>query len=99
MLWRDVVTLIAQAQGQDAVFGGITKTPTTKDVFADKQSVGRNEFYQAMQTGLRPEVVFVIMSVDYSGESQLTYNAKTYDIIRSYSKDDERVELVCKAAV
>ena len=94
MLWNDVIDLISMTEGKDA-FGGLTKSPTKKRVFADRQSVGRNEFYAAMQTGLRPEVVFVIMSVDYANESRLEYAGKNYDIIRTYSKDGERTELIC----
>ncbi len=98
MLFRDVVKLISVTVTENDM-GDIIETPVERQVFADKQSVRQSEFYQAAATGLRPELMFVVRSVDYNGEQKLKYNDKEYAIIRTYDKDGELTELVCQGVV
>lgn len=98
MLWRDEITLITVTAGKNA-YGEPTETTATKTVRADKQSVRQSEFYQAATAGYKPELVFVIRACEYAGQPQVTYNSKTYDVIRTYTKDDETIELVCGKGV
>ena len=79
--------------------GDIIETPVEREVFADKQSIRQSEFYQAAATGLRPELMFVVRSVDYNGEQKLKYNDKEYAVIRTYDKDGELTELICQGVV
>ena len=72
MLFRDVVKLISVTVTENDM-GDIIETPVERQVFADKQSVRQSEFYQAAATGLRPELMFVVRSVDYNGEQKLKY--------------------------
>lgn len=97
MLFRDVVTLTSVVQ--TTVSGIIKETPSTKTVYANKKSVRQSEFYQAMATGLRPELMFVVRSVDYNNEKKLTYGGEEYEIIRAYDKNGELTELVCQGLV
>jgi SPP1 family predicted phage head-tail adaptor len=98
MLFRDVVKLISITVTENDM-GDIIETPVEREVFADKQSIRQSEFYQAAATGLRPELMFVVRSVDYNGEQKLKYNDKEYAIIRTYDKDGELTELVCQGVV
>ncbi len=98
MLFRDVVKLISVAVTENDM-GDIIETPTEREVFADKQSIRQSEFYQAAATGLRPELMFVVRSIDYNGEPKLKYNGKEYTIIRTYDKDGELIELICQGLV
>lgn len=98
MLFRDVVTLIDVAYATNGI-GDTIETEIRTEVFADKQSIRQSEFYQAAATGLRPELMFVVRSIDYNQQPKLDYDGKTYTIIRAYDKDGEFTELVCQGVV
>jgi SPP1 family predicted phage head-tail adaptor len=94
MMWREIVELIELTPTPDGV-GGLTETETTRTVFADKKSIRSTEFYQAHAVGLKPEITLVIRQVDYAGESRLRWFGKVFDVLRTYSKNDELLELTC----
>ena len=98
MLFRDVIKLISYTTTENEL-GDTIEVPTERQVFADKQSVRQSEFYQAATTGLRPELMFVVRTIEYNGETRLKYNGKEYSIIRTYDKDGELTELVCQGVV
>ena len=98
MLFREVINLVSITIVENDM-GDQIETPVKRQVFADKKSVRQNEFYQAAATGLKPELMFVIRTIEYGQEPKLEYNSKTYTIIRAYEKDDEFVELVCQGLV
>jgi len=98
MLFRDVIKLISVTTTENSL-GDVIETPIEREVFADKQSIRQSEFYQAAATGLRPELMFVIRTIEYNGETKLKYNGKEYTIIRTYDKDGELTELICQGVV
>jgi len=98
MLFREVVKLISITVTENDM-GDIIETPVEREVFADKQSIRQSEFYQAAATGLRPELMFVVRSIDYNQEPKLKHGGKTYIIIRTYDKDGELTELICQGVV
>ena len=98
MLFRDVIKLISYTTTENEM-GDTIEVLTERQVFADKQSVRQSEFYQAAATGLRPELMFVVRTIEYNGETRLKYNGKEYSIIRTYDKDGELTELVCQGVV
>lgn len=64
------------------------------EVFCDKKSVSRNEFFNAGRNGLNPEFVFTVFKADYQGERSCEYDGLTYSIYRTYEKpDDDYIEL------
>lgn len=98
MLFKEVVKLISVTASENDM-GDIIETLVEREVFADKQSIRQSEFYQAAATGLRPELMFVVRSVDYNQEPKLKHGDKTYTIIRTYDRDGELIELVCQGVV
>jgi SPP1 family predicted phage head-tail adaptor len=98
MLFRDVVGLISVTYTENDI-GDQIETETSRQVFANKKSIRQTEFYQAAQTDLRPELMFEVRTIEYEGESKLSYNNKDYTIIRTYEKDSELIELVCSGVV
>ena len=98
MLFKDVISLITVTTTENEL-GDTIEVSTERQVFADKQSVRQSEFYQAAATGLRPELMFVVRTIEYNGETKLKYNGKEYSIIRTYDKDGELTELVCQGVV
>lgn len=75
--------------------GDVSTTPNKRKVFADKVSIGQNEFYQAHRSGLKPELRFNIRSSEYLGEMRLKFNNTVYSIMRTYDKQDGIMELTC----
>lgn len=98
MLWSNVARLISYVDGVDAI-GDITKVASYKDVFVNKKSIRQNEFYQAMATGLKPELMLEIKSIDYEDEKKISFNDKEYTIIRTYDKNGEVTELICQGVL
>lgn len=98
MLFKEVIKLISVTVTENDM-GDIIETPSEREVFADKQSIRQSEFYQAAATGLRPELMFVVRSVDYNQEPKLKHGDKTYTIIRTYDRDGELIELICQGVV
>lgn len=100
MVMDKLIYLISTVKSDNGI-GDTTETDTKTEVFASEESVRQSEFYQAMSTGLKPEIMFKIWKFEYSGETKLEYNSKKYNIIRTYiSKKDTRfIELICNAIV
>lgn len=98
MLFRDVLDLVSVAYTVNDL-GNSTEAETKTTVFCDRQSIRQSEFYQAQALGLKPELMFVIRTVDYNNESRLEYNSKKYNVIRAYDKSGELTELVCSGIV
>lgn len=94
MMWREVIELIELITVPDGV-GGYTETEIVRTVFADKKSIRSSEFYQAHAVGLKPELNLIIRQIEYNGESRVRWNDKVYDVLRTYSKNDELIELTC----
>jgi SPP1 family predicted phage head-tail adaptor len=94
VLFRDVLELISVTNSADGM-GGNVETKTSRQVFANKKSIRQKEFYEAHTAGLKPELMFVVRTVEYEGEEILSYDGKEYNIIRSYDKNGELTELIC----
>ena len=94
MLWNEVIELGNVTQA--IVYGEPVDTVTYRSVFADKQSVRQTEFYEARQLDLKPEVMFVVRSVEFSNDEFVRWNSKEYRIIRTFDKG-ETIELVVGA--
>lgn len=98
MLFKDTVKLISETFTTNDK-GNSIPSLVEKEVFANKNSIRQSEFYQAAATGLKPELMFTIRLTEYSGERKLKYDNTTYDIIRTYEKNTELIELICTGAV
>ena len=96
MLFRDSIDLINISNSLDDV-GDPVETKTYSAVYADKRSIRQSEFYQAIANGLRPEMMFIVRSIDYGEQKKIRYNNKEYTIIRTYDKDNEFIELICSS--
>jgi SPP1 family predicted phage head-tail adaptor len=95
MMWRDVADLLTVTTATDAE-GISTETYTTRTIFVNKKDVRQSEFYQAAAQGLKPSLMLEILVSEYSDEARLSFEGSVYKIIRTYSKNGERMELVCE---
>jgi len=96
MMWRDVIHLVTltSTSSQDE-YGGVVEKEHPRTIFANKKSARQSEFYQAMAVGLKPDIVFEIRNIDYEDEPRIQYEGITFYIIRTFSKNDEILELIC----
>ena len=96
MLYRDIVTLIAITITVNDM-GDSVETETRSNVYADKLPVNQNEVYQAMSHGLKPSTKFKIRFSSYSDQQRFEYKSRQYKILRTYTPDDEWVEITGEA--
>lgn len=97
MYWRETATLVKVTKATDAE-GYKTDTETRREVYVDKQSAKRSEFYTARQTGDKIDIVFRLRAVDYEDETRVEYGGKCYDVVRAYTRAGEFYELNCTEA-
>ena len=93
-MWKDIITLRAEIIGQDAD-GYPTTTYDDVEVYANKKSVVRAEFYPAFAVGIEAKIAFEVRSEDYDGQKDILHEGKAYEVIRSYQKGEGIVELTC----
>ena len=100
MEYSEIVYLISKTIGEDEI-GNITSSLSAeKKIYAKKQSVRTNEFYNATMTGLTPSVEFVIKRLNYNGEDELVWNNTTYEVIRTIDqKNKYDIVLVCSKKI
>lgn len=96
MEYSEIIYLISRNEEEDEI-GNITSSfESSKKIFAKKQSVRTNEFYNAVQCGLSPQIEFVIKRLNYSDEEELKWNNQRYSIIRTVDlKNKFDIVLVC----
>ena len=99
MLFREIINLVSITEGTNELGDAIKIPVKSGNVFADKQSIKQGEFYQAAAVGLKPEITFIVRTCEYNQEPMLEWNQKTYNIIRTYEKSSEFIELVCQGVV
>jgi len=66
-----------------------------RTVFCEQRSVPQSEFFSAGQSGIKPEQVLIVHSLDYRRENKVLFNEIAYDIYRIYQRTDEKTELYC----
>jgi SPP1 family predicted phage head-tail adaptor len=98
MMFRDIVQLVEITSTVNDI-GDRIETEIERYVFANKKGVRQSEFYQANATGLRPQLMFEVRTQDYNGEPRLKHDGVEYNIIRTYDKNGEIIELVVSGLV
>lgn len=93
-----VITLVAETYTTDTL-GQKIPTETTRDVFANVQSISRAEWVAAGNQGLKPEWQFTMFAPDYEGEKIVIFNYKRYAVYRTYIRQDENIELYVEEQV
>ncbi len=88
----DVINLISESRTQDD-YGRWIATKTSKQVMCQVDSVTRAEFFEGGRNGLNPEFKFTMFFGDYSGESVVEYQGKTYAVYRTYLRRTDIIEL------
>ncbi len=92
------ITLISEQESTDDI-GQITTTESTTELIGEVRSVSRTEFMQGKQDGLSPSFVFRVSEFGYHGQKLLEYDGVRYSIYRTYSADDNYIELYAEAEI
>ncbi len=80
------ITLISVGESADS--------DTKKEVYAQVDPVGRNEFNAAGEAGMKAEYRFTVWAAEYEGEEELIYNGRRLSIYRTYgARFDDKTEL------
>lgn len=92
-MWRQSeITLIREKPAAHGV--GIPVKEIRHTESCTVKSIGQQEFYQAMGTGLKPEIKIVLDWPDnYCGEKRCKFEGKYYEILRTYEPDTNEFEL------
>ena len=91
---NEVVTLIKPtATYTDGI--RVAGQPERTDVFASIKSVMGREFYEALKSGQRVDIVVAVNVDEYDDQPQLEYNSKPYRVVRTYVTDEYTIELTC----
>lgn len=96
MEYSEIIYLVNEVQGQDAIGNDIVSSSTLTKCYAKKQSVKTNEFYNAVMNGLTPSMEFVIKRLNYGGQDEIEWNGTRYQVIRTVDpKNKFDIVLVC----
>lgn len=95
-----VATLIQETITVNAI-GQEQKEETTRQVFCRSRSITRNEWYEAANAGLKPEVVLILSTqLDYEGEKLVEWQGTRYTVVRTYqAPDSDELELTLQEEV
>jgi len=92
------LTLIGYETEYDEI-GQEINVPVERKILCGIKSIIRNEFYAAAQTGLKPEITFIVHNFEYNGEKEVEFEGQKYRVIRTYLANSEEIELVCEKVV
>ncbi len=112
MMGNELIELVTVLGGDKDADGFQVEEHAEKvEIFADKKSVGRAEYYAAASTGTRVTIMFVVDADDFKlSEREITIDGKTkkvkaskiihdgttYLIHRTFCKDSGLMEITCR---
>lgn len=105
----ELVTVLGSEENEN---GFQTEEETAKvEIFAEIKSVGRTEYYEAVRSGMKVNIIFVVDPDDFKlSEREITVDGKikkvkaskiihdgtTYLIHRTFVKDSGLMEITCR---
>ena len=95
MVRADVIGLVTETRSAHGVHEAITET--VREVLAEIRSVTRSEYYNALNAGVQPELVFKLtLDADYQDEHFLRFRGKKWRVVRTYLTDDGGIEITAE---
>ena len=95
MYFSDRIKLRTITVSRDSAGFETEAASSTKEVWANTKSINRSEFYAANSHGIELSRAFQVHIEDYSGQTQIEFDTKIYEVVRTYQKGEGIVELVC----
>ena len=90
-MYDDLIGLVSEKYTFDEIGRQIPER-TKREVFAEIKSISQSEFFNAGQSGLKPEYKITVWTQEYNGERLVEYNDRIYTVYRTYIGKD-RTEL------
>lgn len=94
MMLDDTAYLVSETITRNK-FQQEVKTETLRQIYCKRDSIKRAEFFSGGNQGLKPEFMLTTAKIDYSGETEISYQNERYGIYRTYEKGDY-IELYCE---
>lgn len=91
----DVITLVSETTIRDS-YGIYQPVKTTRNVYAQVDSVTATEFFEGGRNGLNPEMRFTVFAADYNGEREVIWHWNSYAVYRTYLARGDNMELYCE---
>ena len=88
MYWRDIATLVGVKKTVNEN-GYKVEAEARREVFVNKKSATRSEFYAAKQAGDKIALVLEVRGSDYEGETRIEYGGNPYEVVRTYTRAGE----------
>lgn len=100
-MYDDIATLKAATGVAYDAAGNESVTYEDRSVYVQPRGVYSNEFYNAAQAGLHPEITFEIANrADYNGEKLVEYRGALYNVIRvDWTAQRDKIRLICEERV
>jgi SPP1 family predicted phage head-tail adaptor len=98
-MYSDEIKLIARVENGTNDIGDVQYTETSRTVYVDLLDVGQSEYYQARAQGLKAQHKFEMRLADYNKEERLEFEGTEYDIIRTYRKNKDYLEIIAGGIV
>ena len=70
-----------------------------REVFAKVGGVYQKEFFDAYQSGIKPQWYVLVSAFDYQGEDVVKYNGVYYSVYRKYPKQEDEWEIYLREDV
>lgn len=90
MEYREKLNLISKVETQDSI-GNIISTESSRMVYAKKNFIGVQEYYNAVSVGITPAIQLQIRALNYNNEGEVDYNNERYNVIRTKMVDGDIV--------
>jgi SPP1 family predicted phage head-tail adaptor len=62
-------------------------------VFGGIESISQSEFFNAGQSGLKPDYKVIMWGFEYDGQEVVKIDDIKYSIYRTYQRKDDKIEL------
>lgn len=72
---------------------------STADAWAKHRTATRAEFYAAERAGRTVTDAFTLFAFEYHGEQEIAVGDAVYDVVRSFQKNSDYVELSCERRI
>lgn len=100
MDYTEIIYLVSETLEYDEVGNILPSSIQKNKVYAKKQSLRTNEFYNAIEVGLKPTCEFVVKKLNYNGETIIKWNNEYYSVIRTIDpKNKFDIVLVCEKKI
>ncbi len=90
-----IAYLITETEAEND-YGDVVTANSERMVYVNEKSIRQSEFYQAAAVGMKPELLLEMRKLDYKGEVKAKYEDRTYNIIRTFAKNRDYIELICQ---